>query len=518
MRFLQGLLLCGSLVFAAKQVYIPTFITNTGMDLNNAASQWSYSRSMETDNWIIFWEAGFGSDPSKATGDYHVDMETLKAVAENSFAMYTDSLKMVIKGSSLTDKYKQMIFLLHSTEWAAYGSGQDDKVGTLHVNPAAANIGSVLAHEIGHCFEYMTGADVSGGGYRYGFGVNGAGGNGFWEQVAQWESFQVFPQEQFQTYDFNEYVGSNHLHILHETPRYANYFLPDFWTFKQGRDFMGKLWHGARFPEDPVETYQRLTGISQETFNDEMFEHAARLTTWDIPRIRSYGANYLTRRAQVKMKDAGDDFWLVDSAVTPENYGYNSIQLNAPAGATTVSVDFQGRAGAAGFRSLNRDKGGWRFGFVALSKDGTRVYSAMGKANSGADSAAALEFAVPAQCARLWLVVVGAPREHWHHAWDDDNSNDEQWPYQVRFGNTNLLGEPNRAVVPIATPQLSPQFAGVAFWRISDAKGAVVANLAVAPADADAVLARFAADRSGVFHAVLVQNGRFLAVRSLVRP
>lgn len=518
MRFLKGLLLSCSLVFAAKQVYIPTFITNTGMDLNNASSQWSYSRSVETDNWIIFWEAGFGSDPSKATGDYHVDMEALKAVAEQSFAMYTDSLKMVIKGASLTDKYKQMIFLLYSTEWAAYGSGQDDKVGTLHVNPAAANIGSVLAHEIGHCFEYMTGADVPGGGYRYGFGVNGAGGNGFWEQVAQWEAFQVFPEEQFQTYDFNEYVTSNHLHILHETPRYANYFLPDYWTYKRGRDFMGKLWRGARSPEDPVETYQRLNSIGQSEFNDEIFEHAARLTTWDLPKIKALGANYLTRRAQVKMSDAGDDYWLVDSAVAPENYGYNSIQLNAPLAATVVSVEFMGMAGSAGFRSLNVNKGGWRFGFVALLKDGSRIYSDVGRLNMSNDPSAALEFAVPANCSRLWLVVAGAPQEHWHHAWDDNNSNDEQWPYQVRFGNTNLLGKTNRLVVPLVQAPSLLQFTGLAHWRVFDARGSLVATLAADAAHADAVLKGFAQVHSGVFHAVLMQNGLRLAQRSLAMP
>ena len=172
-------------LFAQKQIYIPTFITNTGMNLNDANSQWCYARSVQTDNYIIFWESGFGSDPSKATGNYYINMEALKTCAEKSFATFVDSLRMVIKGSSLVDKYKQMIFLLYTTDWGAYGSGQDDKVGTLHVNPAAANIATVVSHEIGHCFEYMTGCDVPAGGYRYGFGANASGGNGFWEQCAQ---------------------------------------------------------------------------------------------------------------------------------------------------------------------------------------------------------------------------------------------------------------------------------------------------------------------------------------------
>jgi len=438
-------LLLGSNGHAAKTIYVPNFLANDGVNLSDCNTQFCYDRSVQTDNWIIFWEKGFGKDPSIATGTYKVDMAALEAVAEKSFATYVDTLKMVVKGSSLTDKYKQMIFLLYQTDWAAYGSGQDEMVGTLHVDPAAANINTVVAHEIGHCFEYLAGADVPGSGWRWGFGANGAGGNGFWEQIAQWEAFKTYPNAQFTDYDFDNYLKSNHKNILHETPRYANYFIGDYWAYKRGIDFMGKLWRGTRSPEDPVDTYKRLNAITQEQFDDEMFEHASRLTTWDLPAIKSYGASYVNSRAQVKMNVTSDKYWLVDTSAALENYGYNSIKLNVPATATTVSVNFKGMAGASGFRSLNIAKGGWRYGFVALLKDGTRVYSAMATAKyaAGANPVGTLGFAVPANCDKLWLVVSGAPQEHWHHAWDDDDSNDESWPYQVQFANTNLLGEKN---------------------------------------------------------------------------
>ena len=217
-RWLAGmavLFAAASSSFAAKTIYVPAFLAQDGVNLSDCSTQFCYDRSFQTDNWIVFWEKGFGTDPSKASGTYKVDTAALKAVAEKSFATYIDTLKMVVKGSSLTDKYKQMIFLLYQTDWAAYGSGQDEKVGTLHVDPAAANIDNVVAHEIGHCFEYMTGADVSGSGWRWGFGANGAGGNGFWEQIAQWEAFKVYPDQQFTEVDFPEYVRSNHKHILH---------------------------------------------------------------------------------------------------------------------------------------------------------------------------------------------------------------------------------------------------------------------------------------------------------------
>jgi len=445
LKSVLAILLTISFSYAAKTIYVPSFLANDGVNLNDCSTQFCYTRSVQTDNYIIFWEAGFGADPSTATGTYKVDMTALKAVAEKSFATYVDTLKMVIKGSSLTDQYKQMIFLLYQTEWAAYGSGQDEKVGTLHVDPAAANINTVVAHEIGHCFEYMNGADVPGGGWRWGFAANGAGGNGFWEQIAQWEAFKAYPTYQFTDYDFDNYLTMNHMHILHETPRYANYFIGDFWAYKHGIDFMGKLWRAARTPEDPVDTYKRLNNITQEQFNDEMYDHAARLTTWDLPAIKSYGANYIDSRAQVKMSLTTDKYWLVDPTVTIENFGYNSIKLNAPATQTAVSVSFQGKAGATGYRSLNVAKGGWRYGFVALLKDGTRVYSDMASAKyaNGANPVGSLNFTVPANCSKLWLVVSGSPQEYWHHAWDDDDTNDEQWPYQVQFVNTNLLGQTN---------------------------------------------------------------------------
>jgi len=390
--------------------------------------------------------------------------------------------KFAIKGSSVTDKYKLMIFLLYSTEWAAYGSGQDNMVGSLHVNPAAANIGTVVAHEIGHCFQYITGCDGDGG-YQYGFGANGSGGNGFWEQCAQWMAWNVFPGQQFRAGDFKNYLNNHHKHILHEAPRYANYFIQDYWTFKHGITFLGTLWRDSKKPEDPVETYKRLNSLTQEQFNDEIFEQANRLTTWDLPRIVSYGKNYIDSRKQPKMSITSDKFWLIDPSVCPENYGYNAIKLNAPATAAKVAVHFKGMTGAKGFRKLKTDKGGWRFGFVALQKDGTRTYSDMGSARTtgSTNPDTSLTFYCPANCSKLWLVVSGAPQEHWRHAWDDNDDNDEQWPYQVQFTNTNLLGQatgteaslPNlmsRRVAPLIRNNILylPQRAS---WHITDFSG-----------------------------------------------
>lgn len=82
------------------------------MNLNDPNSQWAYSRSKETANVVVFWEAGFGADPSTATGTYKSNVDHLLQVGEKCFANYVDSLKFANRGSSVTDKYKVMIFLL----------------------------------------------------------------------------------------------------------------------------------------------------------------------------------------------------------------------------------------------------------------------------------------------------------------------------------------------------------------------------------------------------------------------
>ncbi len=466
--------------FGQKTIYIPKFIKS--MDLNSSSSQWCHARSKQSDNVVVFWEAGFGTDPSTASGSYKVDINKLLGVAEKAYSFYLDTLKFATSGTSVTDKYKLMIFLLYSTEWAAYGSGQDDIVGTLQVNPAAANYANVVAHEIGHCFEYITGCDTDGG-YQYGFGENGGGGNGFWEQCAQWMSFKVYPEQQFTAGDFRTYIKSNHLHIIHETPRYANYFLMDYWTYKHDITFTGKLWKESRKPEDPVETYKRLNSLTQAQFNAEIYEHAARLTTWDLPALKSYGATHIDDRVQVKMNLISDSYWIVDTSVCIQNYGYNCIRLNAPSKAADVTVTFKGKAGTSPFRAIKTDKGGWCFGFVALLSNGTRKYGEMTAVNmSGTTNPEkTVTFSCPDNCSKLWLIVSGAPQEHWRHPWDDDVSNDEQWPYQVQFRNTNLLGQKTDIVLNSVNKSLLSMkpiftehtifFSENVNWRISGLSG-----------------------------------------------
>jgi hypothetical protein len=73
-------------------------------------------------------------------------------------------------------------------------------------------------------------------------------------------------------------------------------------------------------------------------------------------------------------------------------------------------MDFKGIVGAEGFHTVQPEKAGWRYGFLASREDGSRVYG-----DTFSKSPGTAEFTVPANTKFLWLVVSGAPTEHWIH-------------------------------------------------------------------------------------------------------
>lgn len=423
-----------------KQLY-----TNSLGNVNDPNNTWTLARSRKSKNWILFWEAGYGENPASfSCGNYTANVDNILKLADEVFDFYTDSLKFTQRGSSKSDKYRMIIRLRYTSEWEASGSGVDNQIGLLTLTAWSGQAaGHTLAHEVGHCFQYQVHCDNGDwNGWMYGFGNNASGGNGWWEQCAQWQGFKFYPAQQFTDGRFNNYMNTVHKHIIHETPRYDNYFIQDYWTYRHGMDIIGRLWNESKSPEDPVEAYKRITGITQEQFNDEIYDCAARFATWDIPDLRSSGSKYIASRPQPAMTNKGDNYWMIHASVCLENTGHNIIKLNAPATAKRVTVYFEGKAGESGFRQKNLSYAGWRFGFVALLKDGTRIYSDMGSASYSTPTQV-LHFDCPADCSQLWLVVTGAPSTYWRHAWDDDDSNDEQWPYQVKFNNTNRSGYAN---------------------------------------------------------------------------
>ena len=448
-----------------KKIYCSGSACGTEAELQNPDSYWSYERSMQSKHWILFWEKGYGLDvPNAVPG--------ILANADRIFEFYADSLKFITinQGKSKTDTYKMIIRLKHTTVWEASGSGIDNQIGLLTLSNGAhtSRSGQTVAHEIGHCFQYQTHCDNNDwNGWMYNWGQSTL--NVFWEMCAQWQAYKFYPYMQFvwDSNQGNDWFGGT-INGLHRHPfcvglRYNNYFIQDYMCHRHGMGFIGRLWNESRSPEDPLQAYMRLTMTGTTAQNlaqlgDEMWEYGARMTTFDLDPIREQGKSRIGFRNQTDLKKDAEGYWWPTQGNCIENWGNNAIRLNAPSTAKTIYVEFEGEAGADGYNAYNTTKAGWRLGFVALKKDGTRVYGDIASA-SNSKPQQTVAFECPAQCQYVWLVVSGAPTSYWTRDWLSwsEESTVEQWPYRVKFHQTNVYGQANNNTLPTGIEDIASE-------------------------------------------------------------
>ena len=414
-----------------KETYIPAKVWRVpdNNDYNNDSSEYSHTRKAESENIAIFWAKEFGADPMQnpdSTRRFNVG-EAL-AECERFYKFYVNDLKIVQRGKSLTDKYKILLYVIGGDEQTAFGGGAEDKIGILWtpaVRMRKAPYGA-LAHELGHAFQYLASNDN-------GTGLKGA----IMEMSAQYMLWQVYPDWMtFENYHLVSFMKKTHYAFLHPTNMYHSPYVIEYWSHKHGIDFFGKLLREVKKGEDPVMAYKRITNITQEQFNDEIFDAARRLITWDMARIADNARKYANQHVTA-LQPVEDGWWQIAESNCPQNYGYNGIKLKVPAPGTTVKAAFKGLAGAKGFRAIKTDKAGWRYGFLAVKKDGERIYG-----DSYSDPKGTAIFKVPSDTEYLWLVVSGAPKEHQEVSGKDENN--EQWPYKIKLSRTELAGQESK--------------------------------------------------------------------------
>ena len=333
--------------------YKPAEFSN--IDMLRSDAKWSWFRSKQSAHFFVFWDAYFGDDPnstSLAEGD-RVDVDDLLQKAEQFYTTNITKLGMVVtgEGKSMLDTYKMEIYLLDPTPewWVATGSGYDNKIGALWVTPSTCKpVGSVIAHEIGHSFQYQVscdklltgeGQETSYGmdcGFRYGFGPNGKGGCAYWEQCAQWQSFQDYPEVTFSD-SFYAWQQNFHRHFNHEWMRYASVYFQFYFTQKYGVKAYGRIWNESKYPEDPLQTYMRLfCNNNLQTFYDDYAEYAQKVLTYDFGDIQKY-ADDNAKAFKTQVFEVDGKFRPAYSAC-PGTTGFNAILLNVPAAGTTVKA------------------------------------------------------------------------------------------------------------------------------------------------------------------------------------
>ena len=507
-------------------------------DMLRSDVTWSFCRSKQSEHFILFWGKEYGAyglygaragveDTSpktlKETDTYYVDIDDLLEKAEEFYRVNIDELKFAdtSSGKSNLNKYKMEIYLLHQSEWLATGSGYDNVIGALWINPGTCHpVGSTIAHEIGHSFQYMVYCDAIASGaandFSTGFRYEIGQGCGFWEQCAQWQSYQSYAQQAFSTVNFTEFVNNSHRHFTHEHQRYASYFLQWHWASKYGVQEIGQVWRTAKKPEDPIQAYQRKHGLSMDELNEDLWEYAARCATWDFSAeatnldegkltgvtqaVSEFGKPYIGKIGWKGNYDNATGFYTVDYSRAPEATGFNHIRLNIPEDGQ-LSVRFEGLPGAAGFNKVSDASiAGWNVGFVSLMQDGSRQYSSCTRVRDNAD----IDYTVPEGASKLWLVVAATPETYLQHPWDEDNTNDEQWPFRVRFTGTDLFG--NLSFDGTETPQsitiehdittsAAAGYGGTFFSLEDDDIVSVAKGFVMQPSD---IIAAIPADRANV--------------------
>ena len=440
-------------------------------------NRWCFKHSKESDHFIVFWDKTFGELKSgKVTGQVSkltVDINDLLSKAEKFYKTNVETLEMCnLSVKSQLNTYKMSIYLLDTADWVATGSGNDNKIGTLWVSPNTCQpVGSTIAHEIGHSFQYQTYCDniIRGkandfkSGFRYGY-PDSNGGCGFWEQCAQWQSYQDYPSEAINSYHFDVWIRNCHRHFEHEWMRYASYWLHYYWTEKQGKTAVGRIWNESQYPEDASMAYQRIfLNNSYEELRKQYFEYAQKAATFDFTAQKSYaGTKYNSYKTTLYNTDAPEGVdesqktgWKqIGYGQCPQPtgfnvipYSYNSagreikVQLLAlasgsplPAGDPGIQLDADGnnagtvkaynKTAIAGHEAL-------AFGFVTIKKDGKREYSDMTLATTA--GVAEATYTIPANASKVFIVVQGCPDKYYRCAWDDKEQTDHQLPYKIKI-------------------------------------------------------------------------------------
>lgn len=459
---------------AAKTVYIPsTWVYNSSTqeytENGNSDLQWSFNRSKQSDNCIVFWQKGFGTNPKNA--DISFDPDAVLQVAEQCYAKNVTELGFSC--SNMLNKYKLMILVSYTNDWVCYGGGYDFEVSALWIGPSAVSpAGHSLGHEVGHSFHYMCYAEAANYNHNSsstnntGFHLNNGNGQCIWEQTAQWQANQSYPELMFaESYPL---FGNNANYAFsHEWMRYQSYwfhyFLSDYYN---DRTIISQIWKTPMTGQtqgnatDFCQALMKLKNLTASQFYALYFDYALHCATFDFSEAASYRDNYIGRFDYHAVL-VGDNKYQVAYQSAPQSTGFNVIELNATSG-STITTKFtalghgcaladgdpgyynNGTANAsisAGVTNYNSagtaSYRGFRVGYVFLKNNGTREYYNDNTVHcTGTEEKTEnITTTVPANTSRAFLVITPALTTYVKHPWQEDITLDDQWPYQFELVN-----------------------------------------------------------------------------------
>lgn len=422
-------LACLACTFAtsnAKTVYWPSEF--------NLYPEVSLARSAESDNFVVLWGTLAGADPTTAPPPINFDPADVLNQLELVYTTYIDDLGYLDDSVGNLALYKIIIVMndtWSNSPWAgwAFGGSYDSAIGAMWVHPAATAPPSwVLAHEFAHSLQSQAWIDNPGHGF-----INYEPVGFFWETHAQFMAEQHYPTILEGT-DFIRFFNTAHFHWGSTRHHYGNTLFLRYLQDTLGIELINRMWRESiAGSEHPLETLKRLEGWSQSQLNDAFGEYAMKNVAFDYSNgaeMRYTVDNELDRnliaRRYAKLKPLANQFNAYEIAdyMAPQDYGYNTVQLQADAPDATIHLIFYGQP--------NAPAGGaeYRFGLVALDGDVPR-YSELVSSVGGQE--ATLQFTMAPNEMELFLVVLGAPAVHHDYFWEPGWPKIYRYPWQVRI-------------------------------------------------------------------------------------
>ena len=437
---------------------------------------WSKTRSVESDNVIIFWDKYYKTNPKNLPKSdfYYVDIDDLLQKCEAFYDLEINKLGFVDPVNSNLSKYKVMVLMNHTTTWTCYGGGYDYQVSALWLNPSTCKpVGHSVAHEVGHSFHYMCYAEHSG--HRdsqtdnTGFHLACGNGQAIWEQTAQWQANQSYPELMFDQ-SIGIFRNSHNYAYSHEWHRYQSYWFHYYLCQHYGDiTTVAQVWNQPMTGQsrgnatDFNQALMALKGLSVRDLFKLYFDYACHCATWDFDVAAPYRDPYIGD-LNYRCVMLGDREYQVALASCPQGSGFNVIPLQVPEAGTQVTTHLTGlRMGAtlqeadpgeylngdsqfqkAESRRYNsvasRSSRGFRMGYVALMQDGSRRYFSEDSVYCQGTSLVTEDysFTVPEGVSRMWLVVSPALKTYNQHKWDDTIAADDMWPYSFRLEGTDV--------------------------------------------------------------------------------
>ena len=409
---------CCTMQAQNKKIYIPEDLRK--MDLQADTSQWSLKRSIETDDLILMWERGFGNDtgnpPDLDGKPMSFNLENLKNRVQGFYNFFRDTLAFSLPGSKC-DQYKMMVMVMYSLDGTAYGGTYDNFIGALWVAPNRIQDEKMncMAHELGHSFQLQIPADSVGDAW---------GGSGFFEMTSQWMLWQVNPDWLTdENYHFEAFKKLTHKAYLHLDNIYHSPFVIQWWSDLHGRKSIAELYRQGKIGEDPVMTYKRMYGLSQDEFNREMLRGYQHLVNFDFKHARKETRQYACT-FNTEVQGTGERSMKVGSGYRPKNfpeeYGFNAILLDS-----LVDIQKPVEVAVRGVSNMHA--------LTAVTTDGESIYSDID----------AEHFEVPKgkTLKHLYLIVMGAPTEHYQIPMPTEENPEppkaelEDFPYEFWVNN-----------------------------------------------------------------------------------